>query len=264
VDGDTRHKLDRLTAELTRMGRLLVALSGGVDSAVLLCLAARTAGHVEAPTVDSPFTPRRDLADAEAIVRRAGVRWHRLSLDERTEAGVGLNPPDRCYRCKRLRFGRLVDLAAAAGLDAVLDGTNADDSADDRPGMRAATELGVRSPLLEAGLTKAELRQIARDLGLDVADKPAAACLATRVEGGVELDSALLDRIDRAEAFLHDLGLGLVRCRVRGGAAVIEVEPVQIARLSEDRTWERVAARLRELGFDPVTINPEGYTGFIG
>ncbi|MBU1743148.1 MAG: ATP-dependent sacrificial sulfur transferase LarE [Proteobacteria bacterium] len=246
------------------MGRLLVALSGGVDSAALLCLAARTAEHVEAATVDSPLTPRRDLTDAEAIVRLAGVRWHRLRLDERTEADVRLNPPDRCYRCKRLRFGRLVDLAVAKGLGAVVDGANADDSADDRPGMRAAAELGVRSPLLEAGLTKADLRQIARDLGLPVADKPAAACLATRMEVGVELDSALLRRIDRAEAFLQDLGLGLVRCRVRGKAAVIEVEPTQIARLTEDQTRQRVVAKLTELGFDPVTVSLRGYGGFIG
>jgi uncharacterized protein len=260
---DIEAKLARLTGILGASGSMVVAVSGGVDSAVLLLLAARTLDRVEAATVRSPFTPRRDLEDAERIGRLAGVRHHWLEADERREGGLADNPPDRCFHCKRLRFSRLNDLAATRGLTTVADGTNADDSAEDRPGMRAAAELGVASPLREAGLTKADLRALARRLDLPVADKPAAACLATRIEFGRPLDQDLLDRIDRAEDFLHDLGFGLVRCRARGGGAVIEVAPDQIDRLIQDNIRRTVERRLKELGFDRVTVNPDGYQGQI-
>ncbi len=258
---DLEAKLARLTRILNESGSMMVAVSGGVDSAVLLALAARTLDRVEAATVRSPFTPGRDLEDASLLGRLAGVRHHWLEADERREADLADNPPDRCFHCKRLRFSRLVELAATRGLATVADGTNADDSAEDRPGMRAAVELGVASPLQEAGLTKADLRALARRLGLPVADKPAAACLATRIEFGRPLDQDLLDRIDRAEAFLHDLGFGLVRCRVRGGAVVIEVAPDQIDRLIRADTRREVERHLRNLGFDQVAVSLRGYQG---
>jgi uncharacterized protein len=260
-NGDLEARLAGLRRILSESGPMLVAVSGGVDSAVLLALAARTLDRVEAATVRSPLTPGRDLADAELIVRLAGVEHHWLSADERQDAGLADNPPDRCFHCKRLRSARLVELADGRGLSRVADGSNADDSAQDRPGMRAAAELGVVSPLRRVGLTKAQVRVLARRLNLPVADKPAAACLATRIEFGRPLETGLLRRIDLAEDFLHDLGFGLVRCRARGDAALIEVAPDRIDGLLQAEVYREVKRHLEKLGFDGVSVSRTGYQG---
>lgn len=264
VSSDIDPKLKRLSERLTSMGSVIVALSGGVDSAVLLLLATRVLGEsVEAATVSSPLTPARDLAQARELAAQAGVVWHRIEADERIEAGIEHNPEDRCFLCKKFRFGRLVELAAERGLNGVVDGSNADDDPEGRPGMRAAEELGVVGPLRRAGLTKREVRLVARGLGLSLADKPPSACLATRLPHGRRLDTNELALIDRAEDIIHDLGFGLVRVRISGKEARLELDPAQISKMADGVMADEVVGRLRDLGFERVYLDLEGYRGQI-
>ena len=169
------------------------------------------------------------------------------------------NPPDRCYHCKRHLFSRLVELARERGLAAVMEGSNLDDDRDYRPGARAIRELGVRSPLREAGLAKAEIRELSRLLGLPTADKPSAACLASRIPYGDRITPELLDRVDRAEALVADRfpGLAQLRVRVHGDLARLEVPPADIPRISP--ALPSISSALLPLGFARVEIDPRGY-----
>lgn len=252
-------KLDRLRRRLCRLGRLAIAYSGGVDSTLLLKVAVDTLGqeHVLAITADSPVSTAAERERAQALARALGVEHLVVPSSEFDEPDFVANRPDRCYVCKRLRFGQLRELAQARGFPHLADGTNLDDGAEYRPGMRAAAELGVLSPLREAGLSKEDIRQASRALGLPTAELPSFACLASRVPYGTPLTEETLRRIEAGEQVLAGLGLRQYRLRDHGDVARIEVPPEQIPILVEARG--QVCAAIKELGYRYVALDLEGY-----
>lgn len=253
-------KLERLRAQLRETGSAAVAFSSGVDSTFLLHVAHEELGDcVVAVTVRSHTFPKRELDEAVAFCRAEGIRHEIVYSDELSVPGFAENPPDRCYHCKKAIFGKIIALAQANGLAAVLEGSNVDDDGDYRPGRRAIVELGARSPLHDAGLTKAEIRELSKEMGLPTADKPSFACLASRFPYGERITAAGLERVERAEQWLSGAGLGLSQLRVRshGDVARIEVSPADIPRLAA-RAAE-IAAAFKSFGFAYVALDLQGY-----
>lgn len=205
------------------------AFSGGVDSACLLWAAAEYGKKTAAYFIKTPFQPEFELEDARRVADRLKIRLNVIEFDILTIPEVAANPADRCYYCKRALFTRLIQAAADDGFPMVLDGCNASDDAGDRPGMRALRELGVRSPLRECGLTKADIRNLARKAGLPVWNKPSYACLATRVPTGTSITAKDLQRVSRGEELLTELGLTDFRLRLRGPDALLQVRQEQMA-----------------------------------
>ena len=253
-------KLAHLKVALRDMGSVAVAFSAGVDSTFLLRVAHEELGdRAMAVTVRSPLIPPHELDDAAAFCRQEGIRHEVIDFDALSAPAVVANPPDRCYHCKKEVFGLILAFARANGLAAVAEGSNTDDDGDFRPGRRAIRELGVRSPLHEAGLSKAEIRALSREMGLSTWDKPSFACLASRFPYGERITAGALERVERAEQWLLDARLGLKQLRVRshGDLARIEVPPEDIQRLAA-RAAE-IAAALKELGFSYVALDLRGY-----
>ena len=253
-------KLERLRARLREIGSAAVAFSSGVDSTFLLRVAHEELGdRVAAVTIRSRTFPKRELDEAAAFCRAEGVRHEVVDVDELSIPGFAENPPDRCYHCKKAIFGKIIALAQSNGLAAVLEGSNTDDDGDYRPGRRAVAELGVKSPLREASLSKAEIRALSKKMGLPTADKPSFACLASRFPYGERITAAGLERVERAEGWLMDAGLCLAQLRVRshGDLARIEVPVGDIPRLAA-RAAE-IDAALREIGFAYVALDLLGY-----
>lgn len=215
--------------------RAAVAFSGGTDSAYLLYAAARYARRVRAYCARSPFQPAFEWEDARRLAGELGVELRAVELDVLALPEVAANPADRCYHCKRAVFSAISQAAREDGFPLLIDGTNASDDAGDRPGMRALEELSVRSPLRECGLSKGEVRRLSKEAGLFTWDKPAYACLATRVPGGEPLEAGLLERIERAEDCLFSLGFTDFRVRVFGGGARLQVPEGQLAHAVERR-----------------------------
>ena len=213
-----------------------IAFSGGVDSAYLLYAATRYAARVKAYYVSTAFQPEFELADARRLADELGADMLVLHVDVLMSGAVTANPPDRCYYCKTGLFGTLQQRAKADGYTVLLDGTNASDDAGDRPGMRALRELSVRSPLRECGLTKARIRALSREAGLFTWDKPAYACLATRVPTGEIITAEKLQKTERAEALLFSLGFRDFRVRYFAGAARIQLPEAQLPLALERRT----------------------------
>jgi pyridinium-3,5-biscarboxylic acid mononucleotide sulfurtransferase len=253
-------KGSRLGEILRGYGRVAVALSGGVDSSYLCAAAREELGEgAIAITVVSPMLPKSELADAREIAALLGMRH--VFVDAREiEEDVATNPPDRCYHCKKRGFGAIALAAREEGIGVVLDGTNADDEGDYRPGMRAIVELGVASPLRLARLTKADIRELSRRAGLPTWDKSAASCLASRIPYGERIDAAKLARIEEAETFLRGMGFAQLRVRCHGDLARIEAAPAERAKLCDTEIMDRVAGKLRELGFLYVCMDLEGYS----
>lgn len=207
-----------------------LGFSGGVDSAYVLAEGLRLGARVQPYFVKTAFQPAFELADARRLCAELGVGLEVVQVDVLAVEQVRRNPADRCYHCKSALFGALRDRALADGYPVLLDGTNASDDAGDRPGMRALTELAVRSPLRECGITKEEVRRRSKELGLFTWDKPAYACLATRVPAGETLSGELLQRVEKAEDFLFSLGFTDFRVRVFHGAARLQLPRSQMAK----------------------------------
>lgn len=257
---DIREKYEKLQGLLKQMGRVAVAFSGGVDSAFLLAAAREALGEgVLAVTASSPSFPAREQAEAETFCRERGISQVVFASEEMKLEAYRKNPPDRCYICKRSIFGKIREIAEGHHTDWVIEGSNTDDEGDYRPGMRAIKELGIRSPLREAGFSKAEIRALSKEMGIPTWEKPSFACLASRFAYGERIDEKRIAMVGRAEQFLLDQGFAQVRVRIHGSIARIEVLPGDIARLAGPGMRERVAEELKALGFTYVALDLVGY-----
>ena len=243
--------------------RAVVAYSGGVDSSVVVALAARALGaaSVTAVTAVSPSYPAGERAAARRVAAAMGVEHRTAETHEVEREAYARNDSLRCFHCKTELYAtlaRLVTEHAAAGT-VFLAGANADDALDFRPGLEAARQRGVRNPLLETGTEKPMVRAIAGHLGLVVADKPALACLSSRVAYGIRITPELLARIDMAEQLVRACGFDVVRVRHRGNSATIEVAPEDVSRLITNDGLEELLGQIRALGWTKVSVDPEGY-----
>lgn len=258
IDPNTDARYKNLLQSLHEMGAAMVAFSGGLDSTFLLHAAHQALQeNVLAVTIATPYMSEAEIDEARHAARAMGARHEIIELP--FPESIRTNPPDRCYHCKHSLFSHLLEMAREKGIAHVLDGTNLDDLGDYRPGLKALRELGVESPLLAAGLTKQDLRSLARAHGLEVWDKPAAACLLTRIPHGTRVDEAELRRIEQAELFLKDIGFPAVRLRSHGEIARIEVPPEQVAEVVRAEAGHGIDARLKALGYRHVTVDLAGY-----
>ncbi|MGH7894256.1 MAG: ATP-dependent sacrificial sulfur transferase LarE, partial [Candidatus Binatia bacterium] len=257
---DVEPKVARLRALLAELDTALVAFSGGVDSSFLLCVAAEVLGRrCVALTTVSPTTPDDDLEDARRLAARLGVEHVIRATDELALPGYAENPVNRCYFCKDNLFVICHAEATRRHLAIILDGANLDDLGDHRPGLQAATEHGVRHPLVEAELTKVDIRTASRAMQLATWDRPASPCLSSRFPYGTRITHDGLARVAAAERILHAFGFRELRVRAHEQMARIEVPPDAMARLLEPGVRETVAAELRRLGFTYVTLDLVGF-----
>ena len=251
-------KLARLESIIGDLGSAVIAFSGGVDSALLASVAHRVLGsRAVAVTAISHIYPRIEIEAAKTLAREIGIRHILLETEELDNTAFVANDLDRCLYCKRELFLKLSRIASDEGLEWVIDGSNHDDLGDYRPGRMAAEELGVRSPLTEAGLGKEDIRALSRELGLSTWDKPSLACLASRIPYGTPITIDLLGRISEAEDYIRSLGVKQVRVRHHGEIARIEAPPEEMALLLQNRSG--LVERLRNFGYTYVTLDLEGY-----
>jgi len=254
-------KQHRLTEILTSCDSVVVAFSGGVDSTYLLQAAVETLGidRVVALTATSPTYPNREFNESVELARQLGVRQIVIESNELEIPGFADNPPLRCYHCKKELFQLCLAQASKLGFRQVLDGANLDDLADYRPGHQAATELSVRSPLLEAELTKEDIRTLSRQAGLPTADKQPFACLASRFPYGTRITAERLEQIDRCESLLRDLGFATFRVRYHGDTARIEVALDELSKIIDDDVRTVLTTKFKQAGFTYIALDLEGY-----
>jgi len=253
-------KRQALVSNLKAQGRLIVAFSGGVDSTFVAAVAYEALGDgARAITGISPSVPASERDEASSLARRIGIAHEFVETHELDNPEYVANSPMRCFHCKNELYGILDAVAAIAGGAIVVDGTNADDADDWRPGRRAAELHGVRSPLLELGITKEEIRALSREMGLPTWDKPAMACLASRIPHGTPVTVEALDQVGAAEAMLRSIGFRQVRVRHHGDTARIEADEAGLALALEPGHRARILSALQGLGFRFVTLDLAGY-----
>jgi len=257
---ESRRKQDRMIADLRQIDSLLIAFSGGADSAYLAWAAHQALGEKSlAVTALSASFSEHDRAEAQRFATAAGIRHEWIRTEEFENPLYVANQADRCYHCKDELFEKMETLARQRGFAAIAYGINADDTHEFRPGHRAAAEHKVLAPLLSAGLRKGDIRALSREAGLITWDRPAAACLSSRIAYGTAVTPELLARIERGETFIRDLGFRQFRLRAHGELARVEIAPDELPRALNAEMAQRIAARLKEVGFTYVTLDLEGY-----
>ncbi len=252
--------LERLKSIIRELENVLVAFSGGVDSSFLLYIASQVLGErAAAITFASPFVSRREREHAALFCMEHGIKHVVLDIDPLEVEQISINPPDRCYHCKKNLYAEGLVQARKLGISHLIDGTQLSDASDHRPGRKALLELGIRSPLVEAGLNKEQVRRFSKRFGLSSWNLPPMACLASRIPYGTPLQADDLARVEAAEDFLFNEGFSLVRVRDHNRTARIELGIEDLARLGEMDLRQRLVARLKSLGYVAVTLDLEGY-----
>lgn len=260
MEKSLKNKFEKLKKNIKDMGPFILAYSGGADSTFLLKAGYDVLGKkIIAVTARSETYPDAELQEAVTLAKTIGSRHEVIKTEELDIHDFVSNPPNRCYYCKKELFAKLAGIAKKENIKWICDGTNIDDLKDIRPGRQAAKEFGIRSPLLDAGLTKEDIRCLSRELGLPTWDKPQLACLSSRIPYGEKITKENLSKIEEAEKFISLLGFKSFRVRAHGNLARIEVEGADIGRFNQKDIRNKINDKLRSLGFVYITLDLEGY-----
>ena len=253
-------KYEKLKSIIKEMGEIVIGYSGGVDSAFLLKVAKDVLGDkVLGVLATSPTYPSREYKKAEETAKQIGVKIEIIETKETDDLKFKENPINRCYYCKKELFGKIVEIAEVKSFKNMVDGSNADDLKDYRPGMKALKERGIRSPLQEAGLTKSEIRELSKRLNLPTWNKPALACLSSRFPYNVSIDTEKLKMVDEVENYLYDEGFINIRARHYDSTVRIEVSPEEINKFFDEKTRKRIVQKIKDIGYTYITLDLEGY-----
>ncbi len=256
----TQKKLDKLKQYFDKLGKVAIAYSGGVDSTFMLKVAHDVLGdRAIAVTAKALVFPERESQGAEMFCKAEGIRHYFIPFKPLKVEGFAQNPPDRCYLCKKAMFCEVLHIAEEQGIYNVAEGSNMDDLLDYRPGMKAVSEMGILSPLREAGLIKAEIRELSKDLGLATWEKPSFACLASRFVYGETITEEKIFMVDKAEQMLFDMGFHQMRVRMHGQMARIEVPVEAFSILLKEENRDKILEMLKQIGFAYVTMDLAGY-----